>query len=80
MNSNSISDRLDLLIGMMKGKVDGGFFPVLDAKKIIREQDAALRTALAYLERVGCDGEGGTHEYEVALDAVQTAIRNCAGT
>ncbi len=80
MDKNDIFTRLDLLIDALKGKVMFGFWPIVDAKKLINEQDQALRVALAYIEKVGEVGEGGTCDHEVTLDVVRTAIRNCAGT
>jgi len=49
------------------------------AETLRLEKDAhaamqALRVAEAYIEKVGGFGEGGTHDHEVALDAVRQAL------
>lgn len=45
------------------------------AYNVVCEQQHALARCVAFIERIGGDGYGGEHEYEVVLDAGRQALR-----
>ena len=47
----------------------------LNLRRRIEELEAALRSALYYIKRIGDDGEGGTSDHAVTLDTIQQALR-----
>lgn len=52
------------------------FDPNLSSKRRIEKLEAALRAALYYVERVGDDGEGGTSDHAVTLNAIREALKD----
>jgi len=46
------------------------------AYNVVCEQQQALARCVAFIERIGGDGYGGEHEYEVVLDAGRQALRH----
>lgn len=48
---------------------------IAEQQKRIMELEEALRSALYYVKRIGDDGEGGTSDHAVMLDAIQQTLK-----
>lgn len=72
---SDLIERLGFLSDAINGTVMGGPMLIAEAQKRIEELEGALHSALYYIKRIGDDGEGGTSDHAVTLDAIQQALK-----